>query len=373
MTNEEYTRRLWWAVPAAGFLLLLLLAMLFGGAPAPKPNSSYDAGDQGFRAAYLLLEDLGYPVLRSRRLTGGTVRWALFPDPSRREAGLLDDWIKDGGVLVLADPKGEFSRDLGLDLKTEHSGQEEDEEPAAGPDVTHLAGGTARVSWPGHAGRVWAQAGGEPFVTVYAHGRGQVWLLNRPDFVTNRLVRKADNAVLLCRLAEATLRERPGELAFDEYFHGMRDRPGVVALLLTPPALWVTLQGVLLLALLLWHYGPRFGGLRPLPPPSRRSSEEFLDAMAALLARKKDYVDAFWTVREDLRAALEQELGLPHGAPDDRLADEAALRRGVNRDLLRRLLAAGGPPGGAGPAAFVQALHQLETLRDDSLHRRPPR
>ena len=373
MASEDYTRRLWWAVPAGGFLLLVVLALLLGNREPPKPKSSYDAGDDGFRAAFLLLEDLGYPVLRSRRLTGGTVRWALFPDPSRREAGLLDDWIKDGGVLVLADPKKEFSSDLGMSLETEHRGGDGDEEASAGPGVSRLAGGPTRVTWPGHAGRVWASAGGEPFVTVYPHGRGQVWLLNRPDFLTNRLLPKADNAVLLCRLAEAGLAERPGELAFDEYFHGMRDRPGVVELLLTPPALWVTLQGVLLLGLLLWHHGPRFGGLRPLPPPSRRSAEEFLDALAALLARKKDYGDAFWTVREDFRAALEQELGLPHGTADDRLADEAARRRGVRRDSLLRLLSAGGPPGGSGPAAFVQALHELETLRDECFNRRPPR
>ena len=373
MTNEDYTRRLWWAVPAGGFLLLVLLTVLFGGREPPKPKSSYDAGEQGFRAAYLLLEDLGYPAVRARRLTGATVRWALFPDPARREAGLLDDWVKDGGVLVLADPKGEFSADLGMNLRTEHRGEEGGEEPAAGPDVTRLAGGAARVSWPGHAGRVWAEAGGEPFVTVYPHGRGEVWLLNRPGFLTNRLLPKADNAVLLCRLAEATLRWRPGELAFDEYFHGMRDRPGIVALLLTPPALWVTLEGVLLLALLLWHHGPRFGGVRPPPPPSRRSAEEFLDAMAALLGRKEDYADAYRTARDELRADLEQELGLPHGTPAERLADEAARRRGVRRDVLLRLLTAAGPPAGAGSAAFVGALNELETARDDFFHRRPPR
>lgn len=365
MADSDYTRKLWWALPAGGFLLLLVLAMLFGGPQEVKPGSSYDAGDRGFRAAYLLLEDLGYPVVRSRRLSGGPVRWALFPEADPKQAPSLDAWVQGGGVLVLADPKGDFSRDLGITLRTERRGGAVDEEPAAGPDVRRLAGGPDRVTWPGRQGRVWAEAGGEPFVTVYPHGRGEVWLLNRPDFVTNELLRRADNAVLLCRLAEAGLERRPGQLAFDEYFHGMRDRPGVVELLLRPPAVWVTVQGLLLLGLLLWHHGPRFGGVRPPPPPSRRSAAEFLDAVAALLARKKDYANAFWTVREEFRGDLERELGLPHGTPDERLADEAARRRGARPDALLRLLTAPGPPAGAGPAAFVKALQELETCRDD--------
>jgi hypothetical protein len=365
MTDTDYSRKLWWAVPAGGFLLLVLLALLFGGQKEVKPGSSYDAGDRGFRAAYLLLEDLGYPVTRSRRLLGGTVRWALFPEPSPKEARALDDWVREGGLLVLADAKGTFSRDLGMTLETQHRGVDTEVEPATGPDVMRLAGGADHVSWPGQQGRVWAKAGDEPFVTIYTHGRGEIWLLNRPDFVTNELVRQADNAVLLCRLAEAGLRVRPGELAFDEYFHGMRDHPGVVELLLRLPALWVTVQGLLLLVLLLWHHGPRFGGLQPPPPPSRRSAEEFLDAVAALLGRKKDYADAFRTARDELRVDLERELNLPHDTPADRLAAEAALQRGLRPDALVRLLTAPGPPAGAGPAAFVRSLQELEAIRND--------
>jgi hypothetical protein len=372
MADLEQARKLWWAVPAGAVLVLMLLAMLLGGEKEVKPGSSYDAGNQGFRAAYLLLEELGYPVTRARLLDGGTVRWALFPLPSPKEAPALDAWVREGGVLVLADPKGDFSGDLGIHIETRKSGAEADEEPATGPDVRLLAGGPDRVTWPGQAGRVWAEAGGEPFVTVYPRGRGEVWLLNRPDFVTNRQLRRADNAVLLCRLAEAGLRERPGEIAFDEYFHGMRDRPGIAELLLRPPALWVSLQALLLLAVVLWHYGPRFGGVRPPPPRTRRSAQEFLDAVAALLARKKDYADAYRTARDELRGDLERELGLPHGTPADRLAAEAARRRGVASDALLRLLTASGPAAGAGPGAFVRSLQELETCRDTFLPRRRP-
>src|SRR5687768_14431164 len=72
--------RLWWAVPAVGLILLTLVAMIFGGGPEKVDfGTSYDASDRGFRAAYLLLEELQYPVERSRRPSGGEVRWVLSP------------------------------------------------------------------------------------------------------------------------------------------------------------------------------------------------------------------------------------------------------------------------------------------------------
>jgi hypothetical protein len=369
--SGERVTKLWWAVPAAGFLVLLLVALLVGGEPEVKPGTTYDAGAHGTRAAYLLLDQLGYPVVRSRRPTGESARWVLFPSPSAADARVLEEWMRRGGVLVLADTDGQFAAGMGLLLHVESDGENEEDQPAEGPDVARLAGGGVFVTWPaGPDGRAWATAGGRPFVTVYPYGRGQLWLLNRPEFLVNRRLGRADNGVLVCRLGEATLDGRAGQLAFDEFFHGLRDRPGVAQLLFRPPALWVSLQGLLLLAVLLWHHGPRFGGLRPAPP-ARRSAAEFLDALAALLQRKRDYGDAFRTARDGLRHDIEQELGLPAGLPAERLAAEAAARAGIAPDALARLLAAPGLPSGTGPAAFTRSLQELETFRDAILRRRP--
>jgi hypothetical protein len=144
-------------------------------------------------------------------------------------------------------------------------------------------------------------------------------------------------------------------------------------LLLRPPTLWVTLQGLLLVALLLWQHGPRFGGLRPAAAASRRSKEEFLDALATLLQRKGDFAEAFRTARDGLCAEMERAFGLPPGLPSRRLAAEAEARRGVRPGDLLPLLEAAGPPGGPGEAAFVKALNQLEALRDELIPRRPDR
>jgi hypothetical protein len=369
--DNEWSARLWWAVPASVVLVLIFLVMVFGPNPQPlKHGTSYDASPEGFRAAYLLLDELGYPVARSKRPAGGAVRWVLFPTAAAKEAEeQLSPWVQAGGIVVLADATGEFARQQGWQLASDKSEATATEEAASGPGVTRLAGGMVRVRWAGQAGRVWATVGDKPLVTIHSWGRGEVWLVNRPEFLTNRLLGQADNAVLLCRLADAVLQQRNGQLVFDEYCHGLRERPGVTELLLQPPMLWVTLQGLLLLGLLLWHAVPRFGALRPVPPPSRRSKEEFLHSLAALLEHKGDYADALATARADFVHALERDLGLPAGTPSEQLLEEATRRRPIRREMLQPLLARPAPPARTA-AAFVQALQSLETARDEFFHGR---
>ncbi len=371
MNQTDWSPKLWWTVPVAGFLVLMLVCLFIGNPVQHNLNrSSYDASPQGVRAAFLLLEELHYPVERSKHATGGAVKWVLFPTSAKKDVDVLGRWVREGGALLLADSATEFAQGLGITLTSSKDAGKDTVEAAAGLDVAHLVGGAVRVDRPDQRGRLLVRAGGEPFVTVYRHGRGQIWLVNRPEFLQNQWIGKADNGVLVCRLAEAMLREHPGKLAFDEYFHGMRDRPGVIQLLFEPPTLWVTLQGLLVAGVLLWHYLPRFGTLRPPPSVRRRSKEEFLGAMAALLERKADYRDAYATVREDWLRELEQELGLPPQTPPEEVAREAARRRGVNPEELSRVLSARRVPAGSRPAVFVKALNDLEISRNEFFHGR---
>jgi hypothetical protein len=368
MPDDNLSRKLWWAVPAAVVLALLGMTLFFGKGPEQHTHgSSYDASPHGFRAAYLLLEELGYPVVRAKRLGGPDVRCMLFPTKTKEEAVTLGDWVRRGGILLLADDSAELATHLGMTLQIQKQDAVPAEEEASGLGVARLAGGGTHVRWPGHPGEVRVKAGGEPFVTVYELGHGEVWLVNRPEFVTNSLLSHADNAVLLTRLATDALHERPGRLAFDEYFHGMRDRPGVTELLLQPPALWVTLQALLLLGLVLWHYMPRFGWVHSLPPPSRRSKEEFLNALASLLERKGDRAAAFAVAADEFAHEMERELGLPAKTPVEALVREAARFRPINSARLLRLLTRQALAAGVSTAAFVQALNELETMREEFL------
>lgn len=371
---EGAAARLWWSVPAVGLVLLVVVECLVGPGTPPARQSSYDASGEGLRAPYVVLQELGYPVTRARRPTGehwhagDDVRCVLFPTEVTREAAAVDRWVLDGGTLLLADDRDAFAQRMGIPLKVQTLDMDPGPEPvrdAAG--VGQVEAGRTHVDWPGAQGEVWARAGGRPLVTVYSHGDGAIWLVHRPDFLRNRLLGRADNAVLLCRLADAMLDDQSGKLAFDEFFHGMRDRPGVTELILEPPALWVTLQGVLLLVLILGRYVPRFGAVRPPAEHRRRSKEEFLDAMAGLLERKGDYADAWRTVRDDLRRDVERELGLPAGLMPVEVAREAARRRPAGAARLADILV--GRPAGGRPAV-VQAMNQIEAARDEFFHGR---
>jgi hypothetical protein len=363
-------------VPAVGFLLLTLLAALFGGGPEKVDyGTSYDASDAGFRAAYLLLEELGYPVERSRRPSGGELRWVLAPGKmTTKDAESLDDWVQRGGIILLAPEDTELTEHLGLRVSIKNgplpaplgpfkqrSRAKGDSYPARAPDVSTVFAGPTQVTGPPGL-RTWGEIDGQPLITIYPHGRGQVWLLHRPDVFSNANLRGGDNAVLACRLAEAMLKERPGgKLAFDEYVHGLRDRPSATELLFRPPVLAVTLQVLLLGALALWHSGVRFGQLRSAPPGPRRSKEEFLEAMAELLLRNGNRAAAFRTVRDALLRRLEESLDLPAKTPVERLVAELARRRGIEPAALLRLLSADHPPEGSGVGAFLAAIRQLES------------
>jgi hypothetical protein len=371
--------QLWWIVPAAAFLLLIVVAMIIG--PPPEPGgkrSSYDASDDGYRAAFLILEELKYPVERSRLAAGGAVRWVLSPtDVREQNVANLDNWIRRGGVVLLATDNKEFASQFGLTLRKAPA---DDTVPTTGRDIHSLDGGLERVELVGATGTPWEgvrerpQAGGAKplaLVTIIRHGNGAIWFLHRPAVLRNGPMRRADNAVFLSRLADAMLEDRSGQIVFDEYCHGLRERPTVAALLLRPPMLAITIQALILTGLVLWAVAPRFGPIRSDPPPNRRSKEEFLDAVADLLRRKGDFGDAYRTVQQDLRRRIESALGWPADLPADQLAHEAERRRGTSADSIRDLLDADEPPGGPGSAAFVTALQQLVKLRHEFSDRRP--
>jgi hypothetical protein len=336
-----------------------------------------------------LLEELGFPVVRSKHSFGGEVRFVLFPKVGREKATLTKEWVQNGCLLILGDDSHTFAEQLGIDLDVYKSEEDPGAETVSGAVAARIALGKVEVESDGKDGKVWVRGERKPFVTIYPLGKGEVWLLNYPRFLSNEVLGRVDNCILLCRLAEEALRRRPGTIYFDEYFHGMRDRPGVGMLLLQPPTVWITVQGVLLAGLLLWHYVPRFGTLRVVPPSRRRSREEFLDAMATLLERKADYAEAYRTAREDLIREMERDLGLPAGTEPEQLLLEATRRRPIGQEPLRRLL---GLKKGLGvfsiapssdtqrnrkdsrplfrKSEFINALNELEKLRDDFFAKR---
>lgn len=367
--------RFWWTVPAIGLMLLVTFAMVGGGErDIPPLRTSHDPTNRGTRAAYLMLEELGYPVSRSRRPADGAIRWVIWPNVEQSDLPSLRAWIENGGLLVLFDFNTTFAAELGLSSVRA-------EEPPSGwtgsvpidgvRDVGRLSVGDVQLVTSAPDGG-WGDGPDDSVsVQMIPMGRGEVWVVRWPDVIINERIRQADNPVWVCRLAEASLERRPdSEILFDEYVHGMRERPGVIELLARPPMLWVSLHGLLLTVLVIWHRAPRFGPLRSLPPTRRRSREEFLDAMAHLLERKGDFPDAYRTVRDQLAKEIRAELHLPASVPMVRLADEIGHRREIDPARLIHLFSEATADHIRSPSALTQALNDLESLRDDYFRRR---
>jgi hypothetical protein len=210
------------------------------------------------------------------------------------------------------------------------------------------------------------ELGGSAVAVRHERGAGQVWLLHRPEIVRNERIGEGNNGIAIVRLAERMLaeaerRDRRPVIYFDEFYHGLRERPGVLAILFTPPMHWFSIAALIFLSLLLWHAMPRFGAVRPDAPPNRRSKEEFLDAVAGLLARNRDYGDAFRTARAALLREVERELGLPAGTPLTQVVHE--LRGRPNGERLASFLGTAAEP--RSPAQLVDALNHLEQARNE--------
>ena len=67
---------------------------------------------------------------------------------------------------------------------------------------------------------------------------------------------------------------------------------------------------------------------------------------------------------------LESDLGLPPGTPPEQVVAVAARRRGVAAERHLPILTAETPPGGAGPAVLLRAIHELDSASRELLPQR---
>jgi len=357
-----------------GLNLVALALDRLTGAPGGPPSSSYATAPEGLAAYAELLRRFGHPVVRVREPVReadlGASATVVLLDPGRvpaEDARALRDFVERGGRLVAggAEPGAWLDRLLDDPPAWSREGARRVTPLAPAPEVDGV--GTAQTagdgSWTdgGKALPVLGGAGGS-VVAVATPGRGRVVLLADASLLQNRLLAAADNAVL--GLALAGERSRP--VAFVESVHGYGEATGLRAI----PISWrFALGGLALAALTLMlargrRLGPPEREARDLPPPRR----EYVDSLAAVLARTKRPDEALEPVRAAARTRLARRAGLTADADADTLA-RAAARFGLPDDEIRAVL--GG--GGSGPniLAAGSALARLEqgAARDGSAER----
>jgi len=311
------------AVLVAVNLALRFLGTLTGGTPGGPRSSSYATSPQGNAAYAELLGREGHPVEQVRGLphssppsAGATVFLLDPPGVRSQDLQALRTFVHGGGRLVAAGLPPEAMRELATHVPRR----------VRGSGRVHQDGLEIQTS----GATRWRDEG---LVAVRHVGDGTVEFLADSSPLHNRLLGSADNAGFGLLLAAP--RGRPVE--FLESYHGYGTGSGLSAL----PLSWTLLLAGLGLSALVYmvargrRFGPPEEEGRTLAPPRR----QYVDSLAAVVARSKRRDAAVGPVRREARDAVLRRASLPPDVGDDAFR-VAAHRLGLADEdteaLLRR-------------------------------------
>jgi len=322
-------------------VLLTMLALLY--APGRQGSSrgfpsSYSAGADGAKAAYVLLGEMGYRVERWTnppedlpKLSKNTlliIAGPLIPS-SNEEDEHLKQFVGGGGRLLITGmagaamieakgvapafaPRDEwqtFAAEVPSPL-TLHAPEISMEAPAR---WIHLGAGQLRY-YGSEQGAT---------VTKMQMGEGEIIWWGADSPLTNYGITRASNLALFlnCMGSPATTR-----VLWDEYFHGVR--PGLWHYVSHTPLPWALLQLLTLAAFVVITYARRSGAVRPLRRKSRLSPLEFIETVGALYQRKGAAAGALEIAYSRFRFLLARRLGILPTAPTSELIRSVGERPG---------------------------------------------
>jgi len=151
----------------------------------------------------------------------------------------------------------------------------------------------------------------------YAYGLGRITILSDPYMVSNGGIKLADNL----QLATNMLTAADGLIAFDEYHQGKGLAPNSIAgYFAGTPVLLLAGQAGLIVLLILWTRGRRFGRPLPLAQVDRRSSLEFVASMAELQQRARAFDLAIENIYTRTRRVLARYAGVDYNSSRTEIA-----------------------------------------------------
>jgi hypothetical protein len=278
--------------------LLVAFALIVGIVDALRPapsgprSSSYATAPEGLAAYFDLLRRAGHPVRRlrtpiaERRPEPGETLVVLDPNAIEQdEARAIGAWVRDGGRLVTGGGAVgwlEHVLDAPPSWLPGSTLRRETVVPAPETAGVRTVSGARGGAWHGIGGALpLVGPADEPLLVIVEAGAGEAALLADPSVLQNRRLAHADNARLGVGLAGGA--GRP--VAFLETVHGYGVARGFGGL---PANVKWMLLGLGLAALAaVWSAGRRLGPPEdPLDPPAP-PRVEYVDALAAALARAK--------------------------------------------------------------------------------------
>jgi len=237
----------------------------------------------------------------------------------------------DGPVTVEPEEDDEAERD------------NQEEVPGSPAPVVHLSNGR------------------HPVLIDYPHGAGRIVVLSDPYMVANGGISLQDNFQLALNLVST-----PGRMiAFDEFHqgHGVT-RNAFASYFSGTPVLAICGQIALLILVVLWTRGRRFGRPLPLPFVDRRSSLEFVASMAELQQRARAYDLAIENVYSRTRRVLARYAGMDYNSPRSEIAKRVASRSSIDAHQLEMLMRQSEEAINGGGISERQSVDLVRRLRE---------
>ena len=329
MKIERSDRRL--LMWAALFLLpiIVILAFLSQEDDESFVPSTYSAQSRGAKAAYLLLEDLGYKVERWEQSptelpaeAANTVLVLASPYrlPTPQQKNALQLYLSRGGKVLATGPYAWFFLpQADTEYESLPSPSWKEYQPQLLTPITR--GGAILMSpvayWKNPSTAVLVHYADEarPVVVSYKVGNGEViwWAATTP--LTNAGINKSGNlALLLNSLGPAA----QVQVFWDEYFHGYQS--SFTGYFFEKPVIFGVLQCALIFIALIFTFSRRNGPIHPLPEPSRLSPLEFVHTLGRLYHRAHASHAALAVPYARFRTLATRQLGLGAQVPASELA-----------------------------------------------------
>jgi hypothetical protein len=200
-----------------------------------------------------------------------------------------------------------------------------------------------------------------PLLVDYPHGAGRIVILSDPYIVANGGIELRDNL----QLAVNTITTVDGLIAFDEYHQGRGvTRNALATYFAGTPVIPIAAQIVLLVLLVLWTRGRRFGRALPLAQVDRRSSLEFVASMAELQERSRAFDLAIENIYSRTRRVLARHAGVDYNSPRSLIATRVASRSSLDAHKLETLMRQCEETINGGAIHWRQAIDLVRRLRE---------
>ena len=195
----------------------------------------------------------------------------------------------------------------------------------------------------------------------YSYGLGKVVILSDPYMVSNGGIRLNDNLQLALNLITA----EDGLIAFDEYHQGKGvTQNSLAAYFSGTPVLLIAAQIGLLVLLVLWTKGRRFGRPLPLPQVDRRSSLEFVASMAELQQRARAFDLAIENIYTRTRRVLARYAAVDYNSSRSEIASRVASRSTIDAHRLETLMRECEDVINGKPCHWRQSIDLVRRLRE---------